>query len=180
MNKRCESCHGDAKKMKPFHLSADIVHTYEHTMHAIKLELGAPDAPGCADCHPAHPATTDKQKAAVLAGPCAKCHEGAKPSFRALANHKPMTEQDRPISFYTIKFFAWLTFLTIFGLSVHVLLDIINVVRRARKGAHQKKRGETPNIDDIDPTLLARVSDGRIEPKGTVLRFDVSQRIATA
>ncbi len=178
MNKHCVSCHGDPKRMAPFRLSTGIVAAYEHTMHAIKLDLGSAEAPGCADCHPAHPPGDAKKAAALAAGPCIKCHEGAQPSFRVLANHKPMTVKDRPISFYTVKFFAWLTFLTILGLSLHVLLDILNVVRRARKSSHKRKHGHQPKLEDMDPTVLAHVSDGRIEPKGTILRFDVNQRIA--
>ncbi len=176
MNKRCIKCHEDPKKMNAAKLSTGIVAAYDHTMHAIKLDLGSPDAPGCADCHPAHPPGDAKKAAALAAGPCIKCHEGAQPRFRELANHKPMTVKDRPTSFYTLKFFAWLTFLTILGLSLHVLLDILNVVRRARKTPRKHAKG--PKIDDLDPKLLAEVSGGRVEPKGTILRFDVHQRIA--
>jgi cytochrome b subunit of formate dehydrogenase len=175
MNKRCVNCHGDPKRMAPFKKSADIVAAYEHTMHAIQLDLGSPDAPGCADCHPAHLPGEASVTVAPLAGKCSKCHEGAGPDFRTLASHKPMTAADRPVTFWTLKFFAWLTFLTILALSLHVLLDILNVIRRARNGTH--KHRESP-IADMDPKLLAQVSDNRVESNGTVLRFDVNQRIA--
>jgi hypothetical protein len=33
------------------------------------------------------------------------------------------------VSFFTLKFFGWLTFLTIFALSLHVLLDVYRSVR---------------------------------------------------
>ncbi len=178
MNKRCIGCHGDAKRMAKFGKSAATVTAYEHTMHAIKLDLGSPDAPGCADCHPAHPPADEKKAALLAAGPCIKCHVGADPGFRALANHKPVTPKDRPVSFYTLKFFAWLTFLTILGLSLHVLLDAINVLRRARQTPRKRHDKAGPELGDLDPALLASVSGGRIEPKGTVLRFDVNQRIA--
>ncbi len=177
MNIRCIKCHGDAKKMAPFHLRADIVAAYEHTMHAVKLDLGSPDAPGCADCHPAHPARDDKKKAALALGACVKCHAGANPKFKDLASHKPMTRADRPISYFTIKFFAWLTFLTILGLSLHVLLDVINVVRRAGAPSVPHKQGKE-GAASLDPVLLGMVSEGRIEPTGTVLRFDLNQRFA--
>ena len=176
MNKRCVNCHGDPKRMAPFRKSVDIVTAYEHTMHAIQLDLGSPTAPGCADCHRAHPPKDAKQTAALAAGPCIKCHIGADPDFRGLANHKPTTRADRPVSYFTIKFFAWLTFLTILGLSLHVLLDALNVLRRARKGPHAPKDGL--QLGQLDPKLLASVSEGRIEATGTIVRFDVHQRIA--
>jgi len=176
MNERCIKCHGDSKKMAPFHLRADIIAAYEHTMHAIKLDLGSPDAPGCADCHPAHPARDDKKKAELAKGACVKCHAGANPQFKDLASHKPMTRADRPISYFTIKFFAWLTFLTILALSLHVLLDVINVIRRAGGQRKPHPHGKS-GAQSLDPVLLGMVSDGRIEPTGRVLRFSVNQRL---
>ena len=54
----------------------------------------------------------------------------------SLGDHRPFTQEARPVSYFTLKFFGWLTFLTIFALSLHVLLDVFRSVRviLARRG----------------------------------------------
>jgi predicted CXXCH cytochrome family protein len=171
MNARCEKCHEDAKAMRTAHVRPEVVAAYRRTMHAVKLDLGSPDAPGCADCHPAHPAKDAAQAQQRAAGPCVQCHDGARPGFAKLAGHLPITRQDRPVSFYTQQFFGWLTFLTILGLALHVLLDITSVFRRRKDPpAHGHKPAST--------AALGPASGGRVAPDGTVLRFDIHQRIA--
>lgn len=173
MNERCVNCHGDPKKMQPFERSALMPKEYEHTMHARKLELGSEQAPGCMDCHPSHKKA--RAKAQQAGSPCAECHKGVKTEFMALANHKPVDRETRPVSWWTQKFFAWLTFLTILALSLHVLLDLLGVIRRS-----WSRRGKPESHAAVEAPLpvLAEVSEGRVEQAGTVLRFDVWQRIA--
>lgn len=174
MNERCVKCHGDAKKMEPFQRSAKMVKEYEHTMHARKLELGSEDAPGCMDCHPAHQKA--RAKAQKEGSACAQCHKGVDKDFAVLANHKPVDRETRPVSFWTQKFFAWLTFLTILALSLHVLLDLLGAIRRSwfkHEDPHHAAK-----LEQVPLPALAAVSGGRVEPAGTVLRFDVWQRIA--
>lgn len=173
MNERCVKCHGDEKKMKPFDRSALMPKEYEHTMHARKLELGSADAPGCMDCHPSHKKA--RAKAEKAGSPCAECHKGVAAEFKVLANHKPVDRETRPVSYWTQKFFAWLTFLTILALSLHVLLDLLGVIRRS-----WSRRGKPEHhvVPEAPLPVLAEVSEGRVEKGGTVLRFDVWQRIA--
>ncbi len=175
MNEHCIKCHGDEKKMAPVKQRADVVEGYEHTMHFTKLSLGSPDAPGCADCHPVHPPQSVTETEARAAGPCAKCHQGADKDFQKLAGHKGITAEDRPVSFWTIRFFGWLTFLTILGLSLHVLLDLVNVIRRARREATE---GKPHQNNKVDTDKLHKASGGRVGKDGTVLRFDGQQRAA--
>ncbi len=174
MNKRCGNCHGDAKKMEPFQRSSLMVKEYGHTMHARKLELGSDDAPGCMDCHPAHQKARAKAEQAGSA--CAQCHKGVAKEFSVLANHKPVDRDSRPVSFWTQKFFAWLTFLTILALSLHVLLDLLGVIRRS--WFKQEDPHHAAKLAEVPLPALAAVSGGRVEPAGTVLRFDLWQRIA--
>jgi cytochrome b subunit of formate dehydrogenase len=165
MNEKCITCHGDPKHMKPFKIPTDVVEGYEHTMHARHLHLGSKESPGCADCHGGH---TPIDRNAVTAQPCIKCHANATPAFRKNATHAAMTADRRPISFWTVKFFAWLTFLTIFGLCLHVLLDLAATFRAARKG------GGHGHVDH-GANLLAKA--GLVDKDRRVVRFDVHQRI---
>lgn len=174
MNERCVQCHGDPKKMEPFQRSAPMVKEYEHTMHARKLQLGSEDAPGCMDCHPSHKKA--RAKAELAGSPCAECHKGVAKEFKALANHKPVDRETRPVSFWTQKFFAWLTFLTILALSLHVLLDLLGAIRRS--WAKREDPHHAALLAEVQLPALSAASEGRVEASGTVLRFDVWQRIA--
>lgn len=127
-NHRCEGCHGDEARMEAAGLTTHPVHTYEHTMHFKMLTLGSERAPGCVDCHGTHALFDLEQKGAEV---CGECHEAATADFVPVADHRPFTLEGRPISFLTLKFFAWLTFLVIFFLALHVLLDVITTLRRA-------------------------------------------------
>jgi hypothetical protein len=131
MNERCTACHGDAERMQEAGLSTHTVESYEHSMHARKLHLGSDRAPGCADCHGSH-GLVDLEANRVET--CGGCHEGAGETFASLAVHLPLTRDDRPVGYFTQKFFAWLTFVTIFFLALHVLLDVLASIRNAWAG----------------------------------------------
>jgi|GEM_PF-5707016 len=124
MNHRCLNCHGNKAAMKKAGIDHDIAHTYEDSIHARKLALGASLTPGCVDCHGGH---KQLDVAAGMVEACKKCHEHATPDFAGLVSHKPI--KAKVVSYYTQKFFAWLTFITILLLSLHVLLDLFSVLR---------------------------------------------------
>lgn len=135
MNHRCLKCHGNTEAMKKAGIDHDIAHTYEDSIHARKLALGASLTPGCVDCHGGH---KQIDVAAGMVGACKKCHEYATEAFASLVSHKPM--KAKPVSYYTQKFFAWLTFITILMLSLHVLLDLFSVIRlKLRANAESKE-----------------------------------------
>ncbi|MCK6574620.1 cytochrome c3 family protein [Myxococcota bacterium] len=128
MNDRCVACHGDAERMKAAGLDDHVPAAYGHSVHGRKLDLGGERAPGCVDCHGSHE-TKDLKDPEVGRATCGECHEHATPDFVTLGDHRPFTLEARPVSFFTLKFFGWLTFLTIFALSMHVLLDVYRSVR---------------------------------------------------
>ena len=134
-NATCTACHGNPERMDGGTLAIGIepVETYADSMHLRKVLLGSANAPGCVDCHGGHH-TADLRKAPEQA--CNKCHEGATAAFASLVTHKPVTAAQKPVSFWTQKFFAWLTFLTILGLLGHISLDITHSLgaRRGRPG----------------------------------------------
>ena len=134
MNGRCEACHTDPTRIAGTDLSPDVVPTYEESVHGRKLDLGSERAPGCFDCHGGHHPNDLETDPAVA---CRKCHPGAGESFARLVTHAPLTAAARPVSFYTAKFFAWLTFVTILFLVFHVLMDLIAMLRLARRSAKE-------------------------------------------
>ena len=191
MNRRCATCHANAVRMAAGVTGIDspgnrvhpaefsdgksleggghgshasehatgLMGAYRDTVHGRKLRLGSATSPGCVDCHGGHETWVPSQS--KDSQPCKACHKDAGPSFKSLAIHKPLTQEGKPVGYWTLKFFAWLTFLTILALSVHVLLDVYATLRTAM----QKTGAPKPSYDER-------------EHEETVLRFDVQQRIS--
>lgn len=132
MNVRCAACHASAERLGKTGKSAselpnpELVAAYEHSVHGRKLDLQSTRAPGCVDCHGGHEQKDLEKEGAKV---CGECHSGATADFVTLGDHRPFTREARPVSYFTLKFFGWLTFLTIFALSLHVLLDVFRSVR---------------------------------------------------
>ncbi len=143
MNQRCTACHASEERMqKGAKPGAEVpgpetVAAYDHSVHGRKLDLGSERAPGCVDCHGGHEHKDLKNDGATV---CRECHSSADADFVTLGDHRPFTREARPVSFFTLKFFGWLTFLTIFALSLHVLLDVWRSVRVILA----RRRSETP------------------------------------
>ncbi|MBI5494172.1 MAG: hypothetical protein HY904_04040 [Deltaproteobacteria bacterium] len=155
MNERCAACHADAKKMGDKGPKPVVVETYEHSFHGRKLHLGSPKAPGCADCHGSHALTDMKQDRAKK---CGECHSGSTVEFSDAFAHSPEEREVEPIAYWGKKFFVWLTFLTIFALMAHVLLDLASQIWR--------KRNHKPLPPQAEKAVPAEVQ-----------RFDVHQRL---
>ena len=166
MSERCLVCHDDGGEKVSFPAlqvgavkeirKGRIAETFEHSVHGRKLHLGSDKAPGCADCHGGHVQNNLKTDRIQV---CTQCHQGVTTSFGTLVDHEPYTWDKKPVSFVTIKFFALLTFLTIFGLCLHVGLDLFATLRRRLKG------------------LPIRPSHDGPDAHKTVERFDIHQRI---
>jgi len=128
MNERCITCHDDEDRMAAAGLHIEPVEAYEESMHSRKLALGSDRAPGCVDCHGGHEQT---DMTVGLTDTCKKCHSSANAVFASLATHAPLTPSARPVGYYTQKFFAWLTFLVILLLAIHIALDLAATLRNA-------------------------------------------------
>ena len=135
MNERCTTCHGSDDRMAAAGLNTHPVHGYEESMHSRKLLLGSERAPGCVDCHGGHEQT---ELPGGLVAKCKTCHESANAAFASLAGHAPISPSARPVAYYTQKFFAWLTFLTILLLAILVMLDLAASIRASSKRAEAK------------------------------------------
>ncbi len=139
-NARCSGCHGDATRMEAADLPHDVSETYAHTTHGRKLHLGSSMAPGCVDCHGGHLQTNLEKDGAKV---CGECHSGSNDAFVALAAHVPLTADANPVGYWTLKFFAVLTFVTILLLALHVLLDLIATLRTAAASRTSGPTGQT-------------------------------------
>lgn len=137
-NERCNGCHADEARMAKAGLNTEAASGYAHSVHGRKLDLGGTRAPGCVDCHGGHEHKDLQGESGAKV--CGDCHDAATADFVTLGDHRPFTREARPVSYFTLKFFGWLTFLTIFALSVHVVLDVlrsVKVVLARRSGGGQ-------------------------------------------
>jgi hypothetical protein len=69
----CGSCHGDAERMEPYGLDADVVEEYAGSVHGRAL-LGESKlaSPTCSDCHGSHGAVPPRVH--VVGRVCGQCH----------------------------------------------------------------------------------------------------------
>jgi hypothetical protein len=142
---RCLKCHEDPALVKSAGLSAEPGPGYRDSVHGRLHALGSPKAPVCSSCHGAHDiaevASADSMvNPANKAKTCAECHKGATDNFAATFTHQPLTKQSRPIPYWTMVFFSFLTSIVLTLLVVHVLLDFGSEVRRIVR----KRRGLAP------------------------------------
>lgn len=135
MNERCIACHEtqEAAEGEAEGVAAELdpearhpVESYAESVHARQLHLGSQRSPGCADCHGGHELADPKENRVEM---CTTCHEGADAAFAGLSNHKPIGPTTKPVAYYTLKFFATLTFFTILALALHILLDVSGAFR---------------------------------------------------
>lgn len=156
----CLGCHTDPKmKEAGYHAG-----TYVDSLHGRLVRLGNDRAPGCVDCHGAHEiARVDEAASTVSEGKkletCRKCHEEATQNFADAFSHKEPSRDHEPIVAFVHAAFSWLTSLTLTGLFLHVLLDFGAQLR----GIWRRRRGKAPVAHHV--------------PKGSVVRFDLHQRI---
>lgn len=135
-NERCIGCHGNKERMSSKDYATLPVETYEETVHGRKLDLGSVKAPGCIDCHGSHKRRNLRDESVVVET-CGKCHTGVTTHFAHLVSHRPLDKKQRPTAYYTQKFFAWLTFLTILFLMIHVALDLNATLRSRGRGGKE-------------------------------------------
>jgi cytochrome b subunit of formate dehydrogenase len=149
---RCLKCHEDPALVNAAGLSAEAGPGYRDSVHGRLHALGSPKAPVCSTCHGAH-------DIAAIASPdslvnpankvktCAECHKGATENFAQTFTHHPLTQRSRPIPYWTMVFFSFLTSVVLTLLVVHVLLDFGSEVRRIVR----QRRGLTPKEPHLPP-----------------------------
>jgi predicted CXXCH cytochrome family protein len=138
----CGRCHSDAKLMKKYNLSTEVVATYLADFHGMsatfqkgqRKEDGKRLAAVCTDCHGVH----DIQKAedprsAVMAAnlqkTCARCHAGASDTFpRAWLSHYPPSLEKAPLVWLVQAFYRLMIPFMVGGLVLQIGLHLWRVV----------------------------------------------------
>lgn len=125
----CEKCHADITIMKKYGVPVKQVEAFKESFHGIALEYGVVRAANCVSCHGYHdilPSTDPNSPIHPrnLATTCGKCHPGASQNVAKGKYHIIPQEKEAGIVYYVYNFFKWFTFLVIFGLIVHIILDL--------------------------------------------------------
>jgi uncharacterized membrane protein YidH (DUF202 family) len=82
----CNRCHGDAARMEPYHVPADIYAKYVRSVHFQAREKGDSSAPTCNSCHGNHGAAPPE--VGSVANVCGTCHA----TFAEKFGHSPHAE----------------------------------------------------------------------------------------
>jgi cytochrome b subunit of formate dehydrogenase len=151
----CGRCHSDLKLSEKFGLNPDKVPAYEDSYHGLASRSGVTTVAHCASCHGVHdilPSSDPRSHVnpARMAETCGQCHPGAGTRFALGPVHVVASEREfRGI--YLIRFiYLPLIVLTIGGMLLHNLLDLIrkaggvhHVSGAARRGpaAERMSRG---------------------------------------
>ncbi|MDD2585803.1 MAG: cytochrome c3 family protein [Syntrophomonadaceae bacterium] len=125
----CGACH-----------SQEIVKSYNDSFHGRALSLGSSETADCTSCHNAHEIvkSTDPNSPVAVANlpdTCGQCHE-ARDNYAVGTEHK-LLDPDGPGApqYWTFKFFIWLTILSVVGLILHMEMELLYLLRKARKKA---------------------------------------------
>jgi predicted CXXCH cytochrome family protein len=138
----CGRCHTDEKLMSRYNLSTKVVDTYLADFHgmAATLQRGQKKGPGirlaavCTDCHGVHDIhkASDPESTVMetnLQKTCAKCHEGAGPTFpRAWLSHYEPTPQKAPLVWAVMLFYKVMIPFMVGGLVLQIALHLWRVV----------------------------------------------------
>jgi len=136
----CIRCHGDARLMAKYGISATVAQTYLADFHGVTASLtrGASVAPQqvvvtCIDCHGVHDITSPRLRGAEamkasVAAACARCHAGASPAFPAAwLSHWEPSLRHAPLVFLVQLFYKIFIPFVVIGLVLQVLLHLYRV-----------------------------------------------------
>ena len=136
----CIHCHGDARLMAKYGISATVAQTYLADFHGVTASLtrGASVAPQqvvvtCIDCHGVHDITSPRLRGAEamkasVAAACARCHAGASPAFPAAwLSHWEPSLRHAPLVFLVQLFYKIFIPFVVIGLVLQVLLHLYRV-----------------------------------------------------
>ncbi|MCY3023132.1 MAG: cytochrome b/b6 domain-containing protein [Planctomycetota bacterium] len=161
VTKTCAACHASEKITAKFMLQADRVKSFRDSFHGLSGELGDLRAANCASCHGNHmilPSSDSRSSVypANLGHTCGNCHPGADTRF---SNARIHTTTERP-SHWTVAavrvIYIWLIILTIGGMLIHNLLDIL--YKATRGLPYHRQPGLAPRFsvnERIQHALLA-------------------------
>ncbi len=149
----CKRCHGDAKKMKKYGLSTDVMQTYLQDFHGVSVSysrkehtLGSDFKATCVDCHGAHsiPRKGSPESLSIkanLVNACRKCHPKANEQFSDAWLSHYIPSPTRAPAVFAVKAFYWLFIpFVIVGLCALVVLDFVHLIR-SKEHLHMRNGG---------------------------------------
>ncbi|GAW91446.1 cytochrome c3 family protein [Calderihabitans maritimus] len=127
----CQQCH-----------QGEVMESYEESFHGKAVSLGSKKAATCVDCHGSHNILGQENPESTVhknnvPETCAQCHIKPRPNFAKGVEHwvfKP--EGPGKPMYYTLKFFTWLTIITITLLIIHIELELFRKLKDLKQG-HQ-------------------------------------------
>lgn len=130
----CGRCHSNLRLAEKYGLASNKVPAYEDSYHGLAARAGSITMAHCASCHGVHDIQPSSNPASHvhkenLAATCGQCHPGAGDSFAIGAVHVLPTEPDNAAVYLIRQAYLWLIFLTIGGMIVHNLLDLVKKTR---------------------------------------------------
>jgi len=138
----CGRCHASMEFNTKYEIPVNPVKTFKHSFHGIANELGSSKVANCASCHTAHlvlpPSDPDSSVyPANIPKTCGKagCHPGANANYAKGRFHLDPSRREAGVVYWVALFFKWLTISTLAALAVHILLDLVTKLRRAKHGA---------------------------------------------
>jgi predicted CXXCH cytochrome family protein len=137
----CARCHSDAKIMRKYGISTDVLTTYLNDFHGMtaSLERSEHVAPSqftvtCTDCHGVHDIERVDSAGLLrikghLLTVCQRCHPGATSNFpSAWIGHYEPSPRHAPLVYAVKLFYAFFIPFTIIGLLLQILLHLWRVV----------------------------------------------------
>ncbi|OGQ49619.1 MAG: hypothetical protein A3I09_00430 [Deltaproteobacteria bacterium RIFCSPLOWO2_02_FULL_47_10] len=137
--KTCSHCHASEKITIKYGLPPDVINTYMESYHGTAYQYGSIVAANCASCHGFHdilPSSDERSSInpANIGNTCGKCHPNAGEQLSKGSVHvRPSVNRDK-IIYYVTLFYVILIILTIGGMLIHNLLDLLK-----KAAAHYRK-----------------------------------------
>lgn len=130
----CGRCHGDLRLAEKFGIPAGAVSAYQDSYHGLAARSGIVTVAHCGSCHGIHDilASSDPRShvhPANLPETCGGCHPGAGSRFAIGTVHVTLAEPRHPVVRWVRRGYLGLIYLTIGGMVLHNLLDLVRKVR---------------------------------------------------
>ena len=134
----CGRCHADRRLSEKYGIPGGNVSAFEDSFHGLALRSGKLTVANCSSCHGVHDIRRSSDPLSHVypanrAQTCGKCHPGAGAAFTIGSVHNGVNAPKTPGNWLVgwVRFtYLWLISLTIGGMVVHNLLDLLRKMRR--------------------------------------------------
>lgn len=137
----CATCHADKQMMGEYGISTDVFNTYVADFHGTSSQLfgtlrgAAPQQATCYDCHGTHNIAAPEDPTSQVISQnvqktCQECHQDAGATFPAAwLGHSVPSPTQAPLVYWIRQIYIVLIVVSIGGLIVHILLDLLRFTR---------------------------------------------------